>query len=591
MSEGGGALRELLAVFGIDVDDKALGQAHEKLKGFAAVARETAGLVAEAFAIREIKEFIGEQIELGAQLKITAERLGMDTNELQAFQLAAGEAGVSTDAMTTGLRFLNRNIAQAIEGSADTSKVFRDMGVQIKDANGHARDAGDVMQDVADHLSEMEDQSKKTRVAMQLFGRGGAELIPLLNRGGEAFEEARKSMQELGGGMSKEFVEAAHEAEAANVRLKFSMTGLKSEVALAVIPVVNKVVEWLTNVVVVTKEFTKETNVLQTALAALSFIAGLKLAASLGGLAKTLGLIRPTVLETIAAFAEFALPLLAVGALYLVFDDLYTLMRGGKSVIGETIDELFGLGEGAQFGKDLNDTLGVMPDLLKNVGSIVWNVLVGALESAYDIVKGIVRILGDIVTGDFASVSGDFDKSLKEIGDDSTKRFDKIVEAGEGVGDDFTLNAKGLRDKKARQAYIAALPPGQDPDHFSGPLPGDRGSVPAPAGPITKDDISRRQYAEALAKLQRDAIPEALRRPTTGPGSVFLPPSAVAPAAAAGASAGGVPGVVIQQTNKYETTVTTGSDKPKDVGDAVSGALATSQQKANANAKTALGRR
>jgi TP901 family phage tail tape measure protein len=448
------ALRELFAVFRIEVDHKELKEATEHVEGFKNTLKKVGNVLAEAFAIDQIKEFVEGQVEAGAQLKVMADRLGTDTDELQAYQLAAGEAGVSTEALTTGLRFLNRNIAEASKGGGEGAAIFRELGISLKNGDGTTRSSADVMGDLADSIAEIPDTAKKTEVAMKLLGRGGAELIPLLNRGGEAFEEARKSMQELGGGMSKEFVEQAHEAEAANVRLEFSLKGLKSQIASALLPILGDIVKTLTHVVSGAIEFNKETNALTTAVAFFGTIGAVKALGSLKELMKVFGLLKPTVGETIISLLGFAAPLLLLGLLYLIFDDLYTLMTGGESVIGDTIDDLFGIGTAAQFAKDLSEALSALPDILTSVGKILWNVLVTPFEQIFDTLKGVGNVLGDLAGGNFALAK----KELTDQKSDFGKRMHNIGAAGEGLGDDLTLSKKARAFKRGETPFVGPMP-------------------------------------------------------------------------------------------------------------------------------------
>ena len=454
------ALRELIASFGIEVDSKELKEAGEHISDFKEMLKKTGEVLAEAFAVDQLKEFIESQIEAGAQLKVMADRLGVGTDELQAMQLAAGEAGVSVDALTTGLRFLNKNMAEAAKGSGDSAGLFRELGISLKEQDGSTRAAGDVLGDLADHLAEMPDAAKKTEIAMKLLGRGGAELIPMLNRGGAAFEEAKAKMEELGGGMSKEFVEQAHEAEAANVRLEFSMKSLRARIATALIPGFSELVEWFTRQVSAVQRFTKETNVVTTALEFFGVVAGIKAVQSVRALAKAFGLLKPSVLETVAALARFALPLLLVGALYVLFDDLWTLLHGGQSVIGDTLDKLFGIGTANEFAMDLNETLAATLDILPTIGKAIFETIVLPFKLAADVIAGLVGAVLGAFGQDIdakAGGGGSFMGGLSEMGDNLAKDWNHAGAAGDAVvsrgRDDLTLNREGRRRKRAREAY------------------------------------------------------------------------------------------------------------------------------------------
>jgi hypothetical protein len=74
------------------------------------------------------------------------------------------------------------------------SDAFRELQVSITNSDGTLRSSGDVMLDIANKFKAMEDGPKKAALAMKLMGRGGAELIPMLNMGGDAIEKMSVKM-------------------------------------------------------------------------------------------------------------------------------------------------------------------------------------------------------------------------------------------------------------------------------------------------------------------------------------------------------------------------------------------------------------
>jgi hypothetical protein len=74
------------------------------------------------------------------------------------------------------------------------SEAFRKLGISIKNQDGTLRSSSDVMLDVANKFKGMKDGTEKTALAMKLFGKAGAELIPMLNMGGTAIEKMSVKM-------------------------------------------------------------------------------------------------------------------------------------------------------------------------------------------------------------------------------------------------------------------------------------------------------------------------------------------------------------------------------------------------------------
>ncbi len=320
------ALRELIAFFGVQVDDKPLEHANERMDKLAETATRAGELIGLAFGIKEIGEFITKQIELGAELAHTSEILGLSVEQLQGFQYAAANAGLGADEANTALRFLNKNLGAAAEGGGDGAATFAKLGVQIKDATGNIRPTSDILTDVADGFTKLKSPAEKTATAMSIFGRAGARMIPLLNKGSKGIEELREEFDALGGGVSEEFVHQAEEGEHSLIKLRLVGKGLASTVASALIPAFTSIVEKVAAAAGWFRKFSEHSYIVQTALATLGAISA--------GLALTWAIMN---IEVILAVAAIAL-------LVLIVDDVYTAFKGGKSVIGDFIDSLFGVG-------------------------------------------------------------------------------------------------------------------------------------------------------------------------------------------------------------------------------------------------------
>jgi uncharacterized phage infection (PIP) family protein YhgE len=110
------------------------------------------------------------------------------------------------------------------------------MGVETTTAAGGLRSVDDVLADLANEFSGMEDGAEKTARAMELFGRSGATLIPLLNQGADGIAAMREEAHELGLVISDETARAAEALNDDLTRLRGIATGLAREIATELIP-------------------------------------------------------------------------------------------------------------------------------------------------------------------------------------------------------------------------------------------------------------------------------------------------------------------------------------------------------------------
>jgi hypothetical protein len=159
--------------------------------------------------------------------------LGISTDEFQKWQYAAKMSDVNAQELAIGLKLLSQNMENASSESGDAAKYFSAMGISVKTIEGHLRPLNQVMGDVMDKFARWEDGPRKIAIAMQLFGRSGEALIPLLNKGRSGFQEMAAEAQKLGIILSPEIVKKGGEAEDIFKKLEARLKATKESFAPA----------------------------------------------------------------------------------------------------------------------------------------------------------------------------------------------------------------------------------------------------------------------------------------------------------------------------------------------------------------------
>lgn len=180
-------------------------------------------------------------VNLADDLGKTAQRAGVSVEALSSLKLAADLSDVSFNELGGALQKLSRNMAEALRGSAEGARGFNALGVSITTANGSLRATEDVFSDVAEALSKLPDGATKTALAMQAFGRSGAQLIPLLNGGAEGLREFTREAERLGVVVSTETAAEAAELNDNLTRLKASAQGVGLVLARDLVPTINDI--------------------------------------------------------------------------------------------------------------------------------------------------------------------------------------------------------------------------------------------------------------------------------------------------------------------------------------------------------------
>lgn len=511
------ALREVLAKFGVEVDsekleglDHKIAEVTEKLKGFGEI-------IAASFIGERLHEFIEEQIRLGDELQDTSERLGVTVEELQRFQLAAGLSGMSTEEATTSLRFFNRTMGNLTEGGGELKQMFAKMHIDTKTLSDDSVPLVEKIGGIADGFSQLKTHGEKTAFVMRVFGRGGAAMIPVLSEGREKVEELFNEFDVLGGGMSKEFTEAANQAEHSTKKLKFALQGLKSRIAVELIPgakaLTDRIVKWVVGFI----DLAKKTNVLKTSIIALKLTTFVLI---ISKIAKMMGMAEGGVVGFIKSLIKLGPIALLALALYLIFDDLYTLFTGGQSVIGGLIDELFGIGTTEEVVQTVNEAWHEFLDWLGGGGSDILKdiarFLVAVLGSALNIVTLAVQELGyafkfafDTIAGSITDADKDLDKMKKFVGD-FDKRETKLAKWSKGIANPDVEVGKiqfgpqpNLPARQAKSVATGAAATGVQKIEINNHISGvsDPKEAGKHAGRMTRESVGSKDMRDAFAAV------------------------------------------------------------------------------------------
>lgn len=164
----------------------------------------TVGKLGVAFAgLVSVQAFAGlasKALELGGSLSDLSAKTGIGVRALQEFQFAGGQVGVSLDQITSAINQMQNRIA---EGDKSAVGAMRRLNISVAEFKNLKPE--DQFAKVADAIGEIEDPAERVRTAMDLMGKSGAELLPVLTKG---FNDAREAARSLGVVLDEETVDA-----------------------------------------------------------------------------------------------------------------------------------------------------------------------------------------------------------------------------------------------------------------------------------------------------------------------------------------------------------------------------------------------
>lgn len=357
-----GQVADLYATLGLRPDKEAWAKGNELVGGV----KKALGWFAGFEAVKGLIEIGKSTIELGGHLDDMRQKTGLSAETIQKWGYVAKLGGSDADGFAHGVGHLARTFKEASDGSDTATKALHDVGLtsaSIAEAlkSGDGLDAA--LLKISDKFAAMPDGAQKTALAMAVFGKSGAELIPTLNQGAEGLAKLRKEAEESGAIISNEAVSALDELGDNIDKVKMSLTGLKNQAVVALLPMLKEMVDafmaWVkVNRQLIIETITTAVHGLVSALGVLATV-GSVVADIIGFLSEHATLARAILVglgvvitavavEAAAAWIIGFWPVVAVVALIaglvLLFDQLLEAFLDGKGVfaaVGRAIRDVF----------------------------------------------------------------------------------------------------------------------------------------------------------------------------------------------------------------------------------------------------------
>jgi hypothetical protein len=168
------------------------GQAKNAALSFNVLKGAVAGFgsaIAGSAIVAGLAAVIKKSIDAGDELFNLQAKTGVAANTLIGIGNAAKMADVDMAVLGKGLTKLNVNLVKAAEGNDVLARKFAALGVSVKGADGQVVSSDAALKQIADRFADMPDGAQKAAAAVALFGKSGADLIPLLNEGAAAMEK------------------------------------------------------------------------------------------------------------------------------------------------------------------------------------------------------------------------------------------------------------------------------------------------------------------------------------------------------------------------------------------------------------------
>lgn len=307
------------------------------------------------------------------QVDRLSKSLGVNIEQLQAWQGAAQNAGVQADEIGEIFADLNDWMIDAAVNGSGALNEFIEKGLlpSVTDANGAMKTTEQYAMDLADAFAAMDKQSA-TGIGRQI-GISNAGMVAFLQQGSASISAQMQQIKQLGV-YTEQDAKAAQEFAAASRNL---FRALK----MMLLPVYRILAPILTTFAEIMQEMTKHT------------AAFIPVLVGVGALLATM--VYPWLVKTAAAAAAFiaspwGILITALAAIGLLLDDFVTWLEGGESAFGEFYEEIFGGAEEAK--KTLTELWNTIQPFFSLIGYAV--ALGGALTILSSLLTSITTIMG-----------------------------------------------------------------------------------------------------------------------------------------------------------------------------------------------------
>lgn len=201
-------------------------------QGKTAIAAASAAAAAGAVVMTNAAKDAGKYAESIQQM---AQKSGLPPQIVQEWSLAFERQNKSISDLSPSFRILAKNYQDAIGGSDKAIQKFTDLGVTVGDLKSLDK-PGELIKFLADRVASMNDGMEKTAAVAAVFGRSGAELIPILDGGSAAFDDAARAMHEMGAVLEDDTIEALGRLDDKFDDINKGMAGISNNLGAAFAP-------------------------------------------------------------------------------------------------------------------------------------------------------------------------------------------------------------------------------------------------------------------------------------------------------------------------------------------------------------------
>jgi len=329
--------------------------------------------------------------ETAAEISGVARQTDFTREQVSGLMYAMGDAAASLPAATNDIaRFI-----EAAHTSPEAMQTLAELGLSLDELASASRYEQLMM--IADALSRITNDTRRAQLQARLGG-GVAALGPRLREGRAGIDARIDRGRVLGAVRSEDELKELEEYNKAKKEMNVAWTGLFQSIGAAAAPVMMKIYQFITGVIVAVRELIDANKPLLSMLfrfGAILLVAGPTIVAIAGGLftmAAGLGLIGVAMPFVIIGLKIAAIAIVAIIGLGLQAYIAFKIVEGVLRLFGTTIDEVFSSMSG-YFSNMIGAAQRLGATLSTMFGGVVDAIMGGDIELAFRIVSLGVQLI------------------------------------------------------------------------------------------------------------------------------------------------------------------------------------------------------
>lgn len=172
-------------------------------------------------------------------LEDAAQKAGASAENMARLKFAAEVVGVEFETLQGGILRLNRAIVASDTATSGAGETLRRLGITSK------TDTVEALKIVADEFQRLPDGAQKASLAVEIFGKQGTALIPLLNEGSAGIAELAAEAERLGVVIDTQTVAAAGRLGDDLARLQKVKEGVTLQITAGMVPALSAMADAL----------------------------------------------------------------------------------------------------------------------------------------------------------------------------------------------------------------------------------------------------------------------------------------------------------------------------------------------------------